>query len=65
MKTPSNAQIKFAKSIARELRIELPKENTACAYFHFIHDNKEKFEKSRRQSAVEFYEENIPGDWFY
>ena len=64
MKLPSRAQVKFAKIIAHELRIPLPEENTAYAYFHFIHDNREKFDKLQRESAVEFYEEYIPSEWF-
>lgn len=64
MKTPSRAQVKFAKIIAHELRIPLPEENTAYAYFHFIHDNREKFEESQAQKVSDYYEEYIPSEWF-
>lgn len=65
MKTASRAQVKFAKIIANKLKIDLPEENTSYEYWKFIHDNREKFDKLQRESAVEFYEEYIPSEWFY
>lgn len=63
-KLPSRAQVKFAKIIADKLKIDLPQKNTAYEYWKFIHDNREKFDKLQRESAVDFYEENIPSGWF-
>lgn len=65
MKTPSRAQVKFAKIIAHELSIPLPKENTAYEYWKFIHDNREKFEEAQARSVSDYYEEYVPREWFY
>ncbi len=39
MKKPSNKQIIYAKDIAFKLGIELPKQNTAKAYWEFIREH--------------------------
>ena len=47
MKPPSEKQMKYARRISRGLQIELPKEDTAKAYFDFIKEHHEEYQSWR------------------
>ena len=46
-------QIEYAKKISKKLQVDLPKENTAYAYWKFIHDNEDKFMWNRYNGSAE------------
>ena len=43
MNNPSEKQVKYAKRIADRLGLELPKDYTKQAYWHFIKDHVEEY----------------------
>ena len=53
MKKPSDKQIVFACWISRVLNKPLPTENTAQAYFVYIRDNLELYQKTKSEIQEE------------
>ena len=63
MSTASKKQVDYAKKIALKLRIPLPEETTAYAYWHFIDKHKIDYEYVMQKEFYETYGEEI-GDCY-
>ena len=71
MTEATQKQIEYAREIAEVLNIELPKEKTAYAYYHFIYNNVQAYKKAKKNYRVYDIDEEwgissmYPEAWFF